>query len=310
MAEDERNRDGLAIEADKATSYGAVDVDAETGQLQPAEGERTQPTEVGQDRGVAADADAVAAVGTSGATAAERRDWAASGCSFVLALAWVKAVSALVVFGVLSKSLSRKVVHITSGPFFVLTWPIYSDSQQARYVAALTPAVQALKLIAVGTGFLADEATVRAVSRVGDRLDVLRGPFYYVLVLLGCTLFFWRRSAVGIVTISIMCAGDGLAEIFGRQFGTSNPWPWNHSKSAAGSCAMLLGGSVLAASFLAVFKSLELIDIEWKRMGPVLIMIVVVCTLFESLPATYIDDNLSVPIIAAVLSARFLGRGS
>lgn len=33
-----------------------------------------------------------------------------------------------------------------------------------------------------------------------DRAELLRGPLYYVLVLLGATLFFWRESPVGVVS--------------------------------------------------------------------------------------------------------------
>ncbi len=49
------------------------------------------------------------------------------------------------------------------------------------------------------------------------------------------------------VAVCLMCGGDGLADIVGRRFGGGNKLPWNGTKSAAGSLAMLLGGTVMAA---------------------------------------------------------------
>jgi hypothetical protein len=39
--------------------------------------------------------------------------------------------------------------------------------------------------------------------------ELLRGPLYYVLVLYASTVFFWRQSPVGMIALSMMCAGDG-----------------------------------------------------------------------------------------------------
>ena len=43
------------------------------------------------------------------------------------------------------------------------------------------------------------------------------------------------------VIASLMCGGDGLADIVGRRLGAGNPLPWNAAKSWAGSLAMMLG---------------------------------------------------------------------
>ena len=43
------------------------------------------------------------------------------------------------------------------------------------------------------------------------------------------------------MAISLMCAGDGLADIVGRRWGASARLPWNPAKSWAGSVAMFLG---------------------------------------------------------------------
>ena len=54
------------------------------------------------------------------------------------------------------------------------------------------------------------------------------------------TVVFWRESPVGMMVLSLMCGGDGLADIIGRKFGTAK-LPFNMSKSWAGSAAMFAG---------------------------------------------------------------------
>ncbi len=49
------------------------------------------------------------------------------------------------------------------------------------------------------------------------------------------------------VAVCLMCGGDGLADIVGRRWGAGNKLPWNSAKSVAGSLAMLLGGTLMAA---------------------------------------------------------------
>jgi hypothetical protein len=39
--------------------------------------------------------------------------------------------------------------------------------------------------------------------------ELLRGPLYYVLVLILCALVFWRESPVGVISLAMMCGGDG-----------------------------------------------------------------------------------------------------
>jgi dolichol kinase len=62
---------------------------------------------------------------------------------------------------------------------------------------------------------------------------------------------YWRESPVGVVAFSLMCGGDGLADIVGRRLGRGNPLPWNPGKSWAGSGAMFFGPS--CAALLTVY---------------------------------------------------------
>jgi len=74
----------------------------------------------------------------------------------------------------------------------------------------------------------------------GARQELLRGPLFYVLIMTAVTVVFWRESPVGMMVLSLMCGGDGLADIIGRKFGTAK-LPFNTSKSWAGSAAMFAG---------------------------------------------------------------------
>ena len=72
------------------------------------------------------------------------------------------------------------------------------------------------------------------------RQELLRGPLFYVLIMTAVTAVFWRESPVGMMVLSLMCGGDGLADIVGRKFGAAK-LPFNKSKSWAGSLAMFAG---------------------------------------------------------------------
>ena len=68
---------------------------------------------------------------------------AGGGGAAVAAYFWMKLFDVLASNDVLERTLSRKVIHTTSGPFFMLTWPLFSASPEARYYAAV-PAIQAI----------------------------------------------------------------------------------------------------------------------------------------------------------------------
>lgn len=48
--------------------------------------------------------------------------------------------------------------------------------------------------------------------------------------------------ATGLIALSLMCGGDGLADIVGRRLGHLGRLPYNPAKSWAGSAAMFIGG--------------------------------------------------------------------
>ena len=105
--------------------------------------------------------------------------------------------------------------------------------------------------------------------------ELLRGPLYYVLILILCALIFWRESPVGLISLAMMCGGDGntsplskfswprllpvtnfqlgdligIADIIGRRFG-SLKIPYNQQKSWAGSISMFIFGFLISIGWV------------------------------------------------------------
>lgn len=229
------------------------------------------------------------------------RDLAALLVSAVGGYLLVKAFNAIQENGLLEQNVTRKLVHILAGPGLILCWPLFSVAPYARFLAALVPALNMLRLILIGTGVIRDQGTVMAVSREGNRRELLRGPLYYVLVLLAVTLLFWRQSPIGITVVALMCGGDGLADLVGRRFGSAK-LPFNQNKSWAGSLAMFLGGWGLAVALIGLFDWLGHFECTLSAIAGSVAIIAAAGAALESLPINnWLDDNLSVPVLAAFL---------
>lgn len=210
---------------------------------------------------------------------------------------------------IVDQTLSRKLVHTLAGPLFVLSWALYSSDPSARFLAMIAPALNGIRLILIGNGIIQSDKTVKAMSRTGDPRELLRGPLYYVVVLLAVTLFYWRESPTGLLVVSVMCGGDGLADIVGRNFGKSNPLSWNPAKSWAGTLAMTAGGWGMSMG-LIIFFSRVLGFFEVQDIGAMTLGVSAICVAaaaIESLPINKsVDDNLSVPGVAAVMGSMLL----
>ncbi|CAK9202517.1 unnamed protein product [Sphagnum troendelagicum] len=226
------------------------------------------------------------------------------GVTFLILLgayAWVKLFNSLTKHQILGQKLSRKLVHITSGLLFALCWPFFSVSPWARYLAALVPATNGVRLLVYGLGILKDDGLVKSVSREGDPRELLRGPLYYVMVLVLCTVLFWRDSPVSVVSLAMMCAGDGIADIVGRRFG-SKKLPYNSEKSWAGSITMFLFGFVVSLGCLWYFSFMGFYPFDLQGVALQLAAVSLAATLVESLPITNrFDDNLTVPLTTVIL---------
>jgi len=201
--------------------------------------------------------------------------------------------------GWIESHLSRKLIHIFTGPLFVLCWLLFPDVWYSRWLAALVPFAITAQFALIGLGIMKDEASVKAMSRSGDRREILRGPLFYGIVFVVMTLVYWKTSPIGMVALMLMCGGDGMADILGR--GIRSPkLPWSKGKSVAGSLGMLLGGWVLAAFILLIFVLAGVFPSPFSNYLLPISVIAVVGMLVESLPLKDVD-NITVTLVAVLL---------
>ncbi|KAG7613467.1 hypothetical protein ISN44_As05g053800 [Arabidopsis suecica] len=201
--------------------------------------------------------------------------------------------------GIFDQKLIRKLVHINIGLVFMLCWPLFSSGIQGALFASLVPGLNIVRMLLLGLGVYHDEGTIKSMSRHGDRRELLKGPLYYVLSITSACIYYWKSSPIAIAVICNLCAGDGMADIVGRRFGTEK-LPYNKNKSFAGSIGMATAGFLASVGYMYYFASFGYIE---DSGGMILrfLVISIASALVESLPiSTDIDDNLTISLTSAL----------
>lgn len=219
--------------------------------------------------------------------------------TFIVALTWLRLNDYLAHRGWLDSHLSRKLIHIGTGPFYVLCWLLFDNNPDNKFLAALVPLAFTIQFLLIGLGVIKDDASVKAMSRTGDKREILRGPLYYGVIFVLLTVIFWKNTPIGIVALMLMCGGDGLADIFGRKWG-KRKLPWNTDKSWMGSLGMLLGGWLLSILIIWVFSASKIFTSNFQVFLLPITIISMVGTLVETLPLKDID-NITITLSAVIL---------
>ncbi len=219
--------------------------------------------------------------------------------TFAAAITWLRIMDFAAHRGWIESRLSRKLIHIGTGPIFVLCWLLFPGEWYDRYLAALVPGLITVQFALIGLGIIKDEASVKAMSRTGDPREILRGPLYYGIMFVALTILFWKDSPVGMVALMMMCGGDGVADVIGRRVRSAR-LPWSGEKSVAGSLSVLIGGFGLSLAILAVYLWLGVFSAPLSAYLLPLGLIALVSMLVESLPQKDID-NVTMTITAALL---------
>ena len=174
------------------------------------------------------------------------------------------------------QELSRKIVHIGTGPIVVMAWWLSIPASIAVPVAL----------------------TVTVITAVNHRLQLLPavedidrnsyGTVAYGLAISLLLLLFWPEQAVAVCAgVLVMAFADGLAGLVGRGM-TSPSWTvWQQRKSVAGTVTM---GLVTALVLLL------LVLISQSPLRP--LRLIAVCALAVGLEqlGRWGVDNLSVPM--------------
>lgn len=217
--------------------------------------------------------------------------------------AWVGIWTGLASSGAVESKLSRKMIHVGSAPLFVLVWPLFSAEPTARLFAAIVPTLNAARILLSARAPEGEAALVTAISRSGRREEVLSGPLYYVLVLFLATACAWRSSVVGVIALAQMAVGDGLADIVGRRLGGTGKWPFAPSKSIAGTTAFVLGAFGASVGLIGWLHLFGCLATSPQDAAGRALAISLSCAAVELLPSSVVDDNISVPLLGALLAA-------
>ena len=120
----------------------------------------------------------------------------------------------------LKSSITRKMIHISMGPIFVFTWLFYSqDDKYIRYYATLFPLLASVVLFlsyVFPTSFLSSFLR-ETMSRENKVKELLQGPFIYAIIIGIITIIYWKETPHGILSIIILCFGDGMADVIGSR---------------------------------------------------------------------------------------------
>src|SRR5258706_16328545 len=80
--------------------------------------------------------------------------------TFAIAIVFLRLMDYFAHRGWIESKLSRKFIHIGTGPIFVLCWLMFPDIPIARYLAALVPLLITIQFILIGTGIMKDDSAV------------------------------------------------------------------------------------------------------------------------------------------------------
>jgi phytol kinase len=219
--------------------------------------------------------------------------------TFAIAIAFLRLMDFLAHQDVIESKLSRKFIHIGTGPIFVLCWLLFPDVTVSRYLAALVPTLVTLQFLLVGLRVIKDEAAVQAMTRTGNPKEILRGPLFYGIVFVMLTIVYWKDSPIGITALMMMCGGDGIADIVGRRV-RSPKLIWSPEKSLAGSLSVFAGGALLTALILLIYVSAGIFPAPFGSYILPIIWIALGAMLVESLPFRDID-NITLTVVSALL---------
>ena len=171
-------------------------------------------------------------------------------------------------------------------------------------MVSLVPLMITVQFAFIGTGIIDDQPAVDAMSRTGNRREILRGPLFYGIVFVVLTVIYWRNNPVGIIALMLMCGGDGFADIIGRRWGKTK-LPFSKNKSWMGSLGMFFGGWILSIFMISLFLIFGYFDRSSGYYVLNITILALIGTIIESLsPIDF--DNITVPAITVLIGSLII----
>jgi len=226
-------------------------------------------------------------------------EWTAFVVTLMLAFVWIKAIEFFVHKKWVSGKLSRKIIHIGTGPLFVLCWLLFPATGYSNLLAAVIPLLITLQFFLVGSGFIKDPQLIESMSRTGNRREILKGPLYYGIVFVLITVMIWYHHPAGIIALMVMCGGDGMADLFGSRI-KSNHFLWAKGKTVGGSIAMFVGAFLFSFIMLMIYQYVGIFDFLFYKLLRSLLIISLSSSIVESISRGNMD-NITVPVSALIL---------
>ena len=223
--------------------------------------------------------------------------------TFAVAIGWLRLLDFFAHRGWIESHLSRKLIHIGTGPLFVLCWLLFPDVWYAKWLAAVVPFLITVQFLFIGLGLIKDEASVKAMSRTGDPKEILRGPLFYGIMFVVLTIVFWRDSPTGIVALMMLCGGDGIADLIGRAI-KSPKLSWSKEKSTAGMISVFAGGWLLASIIIYIYVRAGVFASPFISYLLPITLIALAGALVESLYFKDID-NVTITLVSVLIGILF-----
>lgn len=229
------------------------------------------------------------------------RNAAAAVASYAGAHLFTSGVARAVSRGRLSRRAARKLTHVATAPLFMSSWPLFTPHRAAGALAALVPAVFALRFARAERS----DPLNAAVSRSGDAAEAAQGPAAYGAAVAALTAVGWRARAWVYVAMAALCFGDGFADVVGSACRGPRWWLpeklFVKRKTVPGSLAFVAATVVGARGMLEVARWARFLDGDLPAWGA-LFRIACVCAAVEVFP---VEDNATVPV-AAVIATKLL----
>ncbi|MED5165419.1 diacylglycerol/polyprenol kinase family protein [Prochlorococcus sp. MIT 1306] len=178
------------------------------------------------------------------------------------------------------RELSRKIVHIGTGPVIPLAWWLGIPSNWAIPMAILITIV-----ILINHRW-------RLLPAIEDVNRNSYGTVAYALTITLLLIFFWPENAAAVCSgVLVMAFGDGLAGLIGRKVRSPNWLIWGQRKSIAGTLTMAV------ITLIILFTLSLLIDASFH---PLRIFAVTGLAVGLEQLSRWGIDNLTVPMGVAV----------
>ena len=193
----------------------------------------------------------------------------------------------------LSRDISRKITHICAGSVIIFL-PLFHDGHWSQYLNVSVYVVWALLFLQKGFFAADDDQAIKTMTRTGDKRELLKGTFYFVIVGIICGTVYYKQLP-GVLAMAVLGWGDGLAPIVGMKLGKMK-YKVLSEKTVEGSLAFF-AGSVLAGMFFVWLIIPEAFDLS------TILIIAFAVTIVEGLSPKEVD-NILIPL--AVIALVFL----